>query len=938
MQTTRRGFLKTAVVGSAATAACAQPPPHSQLAQHPDAAPASSDAHVRLKTIVNGKPHEHEVDGDESTLAFVRERLGLTGCKLGCGHGACGACTMQVDGTPVVTCLLPALALEGKQVTTIEGLSSGGALHPIQRAFMAEDALQCGYCTPGFVVEAAAFHDRWRSRHGTAEPTHQEVADALAGHLCRCGAYPAIYRAVIAACTGKHDQAPDHGPRVDARAKVTGEARYTVDIQREGMLIAKLLRSPHAHARVKKIDWSAALAMPGVFGAIELTKPGNKIRYAGQELVAIAASDEATAEQAIAAVEIEYELLGVAIGREAALSPDAVEIYESKRARKHPPNANEAPLLPETWEGNLRGPFTLFAHHAGKARKRIEAAGAGQGRLVEGSFLTQTQAHTALEPHAAIAEWLAEDRLLVHVSTQAVRHLAEDLAHRYRLRREDVEVRAEYVGGGFGAKAVMSRETPIAVDLARVCGRPVKLVLDRREELTVGGTRPSVLSEVAIAADDEGMPAIRVRAQSDAGVAVGNATTTLVRIMYPQADLDLADYDVITNQPPGCPLRGPGGPPSYFALEQTVDAMAHVQGIDPLQLRKRWNHNPAREQVYAWAERLPKWRDRPSPQSDKGRFRRGVGLAAASWFYFAEPGARVRIDVGPEGLIVSTATQEIGNGVRTVLADVVAAVFGVDPHTIRVEIGTSKSVPGPMAGGSRSATSVGPAATAAALELRDELVELASARLRLVDAKPIAGGIQHRDGTLAWEEAFELAPTLSVTGKRGRDKGGFFLPPFEGVATGRYLSAAVQVSEIEVDTRLGRVRVLDTHAAFDVGKIYSPKLARSQAEGGIVQGIGYALYEERRLDPRDGRLLTGGLEDYRLCGIGDAGDIHVHFIEEGFEHAQGRGVGLGEIVTLAPSATIANAVFDATGWRPRAIPLRPDRVLAGLAGHEEVLR
>lgn len=914
------------MVGTAAAAACAQPP-RSQTAT-----PAQADGDVAPTTVevsatINGAPTKLRVGPDESTLAVIRERVGLTGCKLGCGHGACGACTMQLDGTPVATCLLPAVKLEGRSVQTIEGLGAT-SLHPIQRAFMAEDALQCGYCTPGFVIEAAAFHDRWRADHGTAEPTREQVAAALSGHLCRCGAYVAIYRAVIGACMGKYDAGPDRGPRIDALAKVTGQAKYTVDVAPEGVLIAKLLRSPHAHARVRAIDWSAALSRPGVHGAVELTKVGNKVRFVGQEVVGLAAVDADTAIAALAHVRVDYEVLPAAIGIDAALEPGAPLVYDNKKTRKRAPNENETPLLPETWDGNLRGPFSIFHHHPGRARRRIEAA--DESQKFAATFETQTQAHTALEPHAAVAEWLTEDSLRVHVSSQAVLHIAEGLAERFGLRHEQIEVRSDYVGGGFGAKAVVPIEAVIAIELARICGRPVKLVNDRREELAVGGARPGLRAELTLADDGGEQPAILMAGKSDAGVAVGSAASVMIRIHQPQADLDIVDYDVLNHAPPGTPFRGPGGPPAYFALEQAIDALARKRELDPIALRRRWNQNDNRERVLAWAEGVPLWRDRRPPESDKGRFRRGIGLASASWFYITEPATRVQIDAGPDGIVVSTACQDMGNGSRTVLADTVAGVLGIDPHAIRVEIGSSKAVHGPMSGGSRTTTSLAPAAIDAATELRDELVELARTRLNLREAKPVAGGVEQGGVITRWAEILEVAPKITTTGKRGRDQGGFFLPPVMNTAFGRYLSAGVQISEVEVDTRLGRVRVLRTHGGYSVGTIFSPVLARSQAEGAIVQGIGFALFEERRLDPRHGTLLTGGLEDYRLCGLADIGEIEVEFLPGGYENVRGGGVGIGELCTLPTAATIANAVHDATGWRPTKIPLRPDRVLEGV--------
>src|SRR6185503_18285811 len=215
---------------------------------------------------------------------------------LVCGAGVCGACTVQLDGEPVASCLLPAAAVEGRAITTVEGLTE----HPVTRAFAAHNALQCGFCTPGFVVEAAAFHDRWRAANATAEPSTAEIAAALAGHLCRCGAYPEIYAAVRAACTGEFDEpGPPAGPRVEAGAKVTGAARYTVDIRHPGQLTGLILRSPHAHARVGGIDLAPALAIDGVRAAVPMAPADGIVRYLGQPVAAVAADDRHAAERAL---------------------------------------------------------------------------------------------------------------------------------------------------------------------------------------------------------------------------------------------------------------------------------------------------------------------------------------------------------------------------------------------------------------------------------------------------------------------------------------------------------------------------------------------------------------------------------------------------------------------------------------------------------------
>lgn len=927
--TTRRGFLRGGV-GAALLGGACRPGVHGEAAPEgtpPDAAPRER---VDVATTINGEARSLSVGAEDSTLEVVRG-LGLTGSKHGCGHGACGACTMMVDGTPVTTCLLPATALHRRAVQTIEYVATApDDLHPVQRAFAAEDALQCGYCTPGFVIESVAFYERWRAAHGDAEPSRDDVAAALAGHLCRCGSYEAIYRAVQGACAGRFDRATA-SPRIEAADKLTGRAVYTVDVRLPGMLHAKVLHAPWAHARVRKLDWSKALALPGVRGVVDMLGPTKLVRHAGQEILAIAAVDEATASRALALVELDADVLPPLLTMTAALAPGAAAIYPNGD-RGHPSNATEGPLLPQRWHGNRRGPFKLFSKHGDKANRAIDEA-RSIGVVAEGSFRTQVQCHTALEPHAAVAAWDGPDRLTVYLSTQSVQMMAHDIAERFELREENVRVVAEHVGGGFGAKATLGPEAIVAIELARTTGAPVRYALERRAEIMLGGNRPGATIEVALATDKAGeMVGLRAKSTSTAGVAVGTVTSVMFRIIYPDAPRDLQDEDVVTHAPAGKPFRGPGGPPAVFALESTVDELAHLRGEDPLAVRKRWDPNPARKPLYAWAEGIPAWRDRGPVASDKGRFRRGVGVACGAWFAFAEPSTRLQLEITADGLLASCSTQDIGNGSRSSIANLVSHRFDLRPTQVEVRIGDSRYVHGPMAGGSRSTSSLAGACDDACDQLQDELVEFASRRWHLRGAERDPKGVRHDGGVIPWRDLVGIAPKLLVVGRRKRDKGGYFLPPLAGLAVERYVSGSLQIAHVEVDTRLGRVRVLETWLGAGVGRIVSPALARSQAEGGVIQGIGYALYEERRLDPRAGFLLTAGLEDYRIAGIGDIGPIHVHFDEHGYEKVPGHNVGLGELVTLTPAAAIANAVYHATKWRPRELPLRPDRVLEGLRG------
>ena len=446
---------------------------------------------------VNGDTHELAVGTDDTVVDVLRDRLHLTGTKLVCGSGVCGACTVLFDGEPVAGCLLPAVAVDGRVIETIEGVAARA--HPVVRAFAACDALQCGFCTPGFVVEAAAFHDRWRAGHGSAEPPDATIAAALAGHLCRCGAYLEIYEAVRAACAGRFDAAgPLSGPRLEAPAKVTGAAKYTVDIHHDGQLEGVIVRSPHPHARVVAVDLASALALDGVHAAVELLGPDRMVRYIGQEVAAVAAVDRRTAQAAAALVNVTYEPLPAVVGMAAARAAGAPEVYAGGRRR--PPAAAEGPPMPARWHGNVHGPVGTFSVRRRRARRLVARARAsGDPLLVEGVFRTEAQLHTAFEPHAAVARW-SGDELVVDVSTQAVAHVADQIAKRFDLSPQRVRVRAEHVGGGFGAKQQLTPETVAAISLARAAAAPVRVALDRLEELSVTGYRPAAEIGVSLLA------------------------------------------------------------------------------------------------------------------------------------------------------------------------------------------------------------------------------------------------------------------------------------------------------------------------------------------------------------------------------------------------------------------------------------------------------
>jgi len=851
-----------------------------------------------MEFIVNGKTAKVETGVDAPAVELLRDGLGLTGTKLACGSGVCGACTILVGGTPVVGCLTPGAAIEGRDVTTVEGL---GGTHPVQRAFAAHDALQCGYCTPGFVVEAAAFTDRWRAAHGEATPTRSQIAQAMAGHLCRCGAYESILAAIAAACAGRHDGDDPVPARVEAWEKITGRARYTTDVRLAGQLEGVIIRSTLPHARVGAVHLAGA-------AVADLLPADRVVRYVGQPIAAVAAPTRAEALAAAATAEVAYTPLPAALTTAEAEQPDAPLVYDSRAGRRGAPKSNEAPLSPAKWQGNVRGPAAA-SWRAGTAMRRIDAARErGDQRLVTATFTTATQAHTAMEPHACVARWDDQGELHLHLSTQAVSTVAAEAAKRWGLRPAQIHIVADHVGGGFGSKVHITSDLVAAVELARLTAAPVRVVLDRAEELTDGGSRPATRIELSLLADaDADLAAMSLDAWSDGGTSIGSNAAALSRYIYGTAPRRLRDFDVLTHQPPGAPFRGPGGPPMAWALEQAVDEIAHRCGEDPIALRRRWDGNPKRRALYEWAAALPAWTGRRPAGSPDGRFRRGVGVAATNWLYLLDPGTEIELVVEQGVVVARTTTQDIGTGSRSVIADVVRAELDLPAGRVRVELGRTGTVYGPASVASSATPSIGPAAIDAARRLRAAL-----------PAGPVLESLGDAEG-------------VRVVGRRRRDRRGYVTPfPIGNLAIGRGFAGAVHLTEVEVDARLATVRVTRVWCGIAAGHIYAERLARSQCEGGIIQGIGYALFEQRHVDPATGVVLTDNLEDYRIPGIGDTPEINLHFHQEGWEHVTGHGVGLGEMSTVGMAASIGNAVHAATGWRPHDLPIRPDRLRAGL--------
>ena len=500
-----------------------------------------------------------------------------------------------------------------------------------------------------------------------------------------------------------------------------------------------------------------------------------------------------------------------------------------------------------------------------KARSVLRsAAGEASHLLVEGVWSTSVHSHTAFEPHVAVAEWREDGHLALYLSTQGVTRNHASLARALDLDPDHLELVAEYVGGAFGAKQSHGIEPVAAALLARNAGTAVRIELDRVEELSVGGNRPGVDVELRLAADREGtLTALRVEAYADGGASAGSLVASgLPRFLYPGAPRLLLDYDVVSTAPPGIAFRAPGGPPALFALEQAVDELARRLDTDPVELRRRWNDRPLRAAMYDWVASSPLWRSRFEPRGR--RLSRGVGVAFGSWFQGHDPATTVTVTSSEGGFRVATGAQDLGNGTASALAAAVADAFGIEPSLITVELGRSSLGTGPMSSGSRTTASVVPAASDAAVRVRDRLLADARAVLGLEGARAVDGGLSHAGEHLSWEELLPRLSPVEMTSRRPADTRRFLPFDINGLRVGSGMTESAHIVEVEVDELVGSIRVRRVETCIAAGRMHAPVVARSHrrlggGRGGRpapddrAQGPPSPGMRARRRGPRPGR-------------------------------------------------------------------------------------
>jgi xanthine dehydrogenase YagR molybdenum-binding subunit len=687
-------------------------------------------------------------------------------------------------------------------------------------------------------------------------------------------------------------------PRIDGALKVAGAARYTYDISMPGMLYGAILRSPMPHARVKRVDLSRARRLSAVRAAIRMDD--TVVRFAGQEVAAVAAVDYETALDALGLIEVEYEPLPFVADLDSAMRPDAPPVFEGG--------------------SNVQRP-TVNGH--GDVKRGFAEASA----VHEAVYLTPVQTHVSLEVHGSVAHWDG-DELTVWSSTQGIFTVRDDLAVYFNLPRNKVRVICEYLGGGFGSKFGAKPETVIAARLAREANAPVKVMCTREGEHLATGNRPDAIQKVRLGARHDGkLTAIELVQHGGGGISGGSGSAGPFLSLYHSPNLRTEESNVFTNTGPCSPMRAPGWPQGCFALELAMDELARKLSIDRLEFRRLNNSNPVRALEFDIGAKLFGWKEKSAAPKSPGPLKRGIGVASAAWHALGASGPQARVIAHRDGRVeVLMGTQDIGTGTRTVLAMVAAEELGVELSRIDCRIGDTRypfSVP---SGGSMTTPSTTPAVRQAAAHLKEKLLRLAAPVLGAEpsDLEARAGVIRVRfdpSRSMPFADLCRRIPgdSLSAEGER--------VPNYEGY---RNDQAGCQFVEVEVDTELGIVRVLRVVAVHDAGQIIDPLTARSQVNGGVLMGVGYALFEARRMDPRLGVMVNPTMDDYKLVGPLDVPEIEVRFVEvaNGFNNT---GVmGFGEPAHVATAAAIGCAVYDAIGVPVRSLPITPDRVLAAM--------
>jgi xanthine dehydrogenase YagR molybdenum-binding subunit len=686
--------------------------------------------------------------------------------------------------------------------------------------------------------------------------------------------------------------------RLDGPAKASGRAKYTYDLLPKGMLWGKILRCPHAHAKIKSLDVSVAEKMPGVKAVRVIQGPGTEIQWALDEVVGVAATSEALADEALRAVKVEYEVL-----------PHFVNEANLAQAPKVDAGAEEVVGDPD----------------AAMATAEVK---------IKGTYGMPPVAHNCMEAHGQICEWTGPDTLNAWCSTQAVAGLAGQFAEGLGIPAANVHVMTEYMGGGYGSKFSVDRWGIECARLAKLAGAPVKLMLDRRAEITVAGDRPSAYGEIEVGAKKDGT-LVAWSSKTWASGGPGGAGNPPIPYIFQVPNRRHKHTSVPTNRASARAWRAPNHPQGAFLTFSALDDLAAALGMNPLDffiqnLAMSGQFEKVYREELQIADDLMGWRQRWHPRGDpaKGYIKRGLGLSLHTWGGRGHR-SNCEVTVHPDGIAeAKIATQDLGTGTRTVIAIVLADSLGLPLGSVKVSLGDSRY---PASGGSGGSTTVGGVSSATRRAAQNLLVTLFEKAALELGVKPEE--LEAAEGTirvkaepgksLTWRQVLSHFGQTPVTATGANPGAGDLTSSGVG---------GVQMADVSVDIETGVVRINKMVAVQDCGLIVDLKTAESQVYGGMIMGISAALSEEKVLDPVTGQVLTTDFESYKMAGIADVGELVVRMMTgPGYDE---RGViGVGEPPVISPGPAISNAVANATGVRVPFLPLNPRRVLDAIAAN-----
>jgi putative selenate reductase molybdopterin-binding subunit len=874
---------------------------------------------------INGTPHDRTPLPGQCLRTYLREE-GYFGVKKGCDAGDCGACTVHVDGTPVHSCVYPAFRARGRSVTTIEGLAGPSGLHPMQQSFLDAQGFQCGFCTAGMIMTAASLTDEQRG----------DLPRSLKGNLCRCTGYRAITDAIEGrppavcpaggAAVGSDLGAPA-GPQV-----VTGTARYTFDLDVPGLLHLKVLRSPHAHARILSVDTSDTLSVPGVEAVLthkdapdrlfstaqhenEAEDPYDTrvldevVRFAGQRVAAVVATSEAAAEEGVRRLRVEYEVLPAVLDPVLAMQPGAPLVHGDKGIA----------------EGIVRADANVVGElHAGIGD--VEAGFARADAVYEATFRTPRVQHASLETHGAVG-WLDDDdRLVIRSSTQTPFLTRRAVSRLFGLAQDRVRVVAGRVGGGFGGKQEMLVEDLVAMAVLRT-GRPVKWEYTRAEQFTAATTRhPFVITVKAGASLAGEITALQLNVLVDTG-AYGNHGPSVMHhgchetvAVYRCANIRTDAVTVYTNTVPAGAFRGYGLGQVTFAVEQVLDELARMIDMDPVTFREINVVRPGDDLTapgghvpdlgiasYGLDQCLDRMRAAAATvdQAPDG-WLVGQGMAIAM-IAAGPPGghfADATVTLLPDGRYeLAVGTAEFGNGSTTVHAQIVADELRTTPDRIVIRQSDTDVVRHDT--GAFASTGVvvaGQAVLRAARALRARILaaaERSPSEVACLTADSVAG-----------ISLTELAP-LTESGH------------FDG--TPRSVAFNAQWFRVAVDPGTGELRILRSVHSADAGTVMNPRQLRGQIEGGVAQALGATLAEHVDIDG-SGQVTTAAFRQYHLPTFADVPVTEVHFAQTTDTIGPLGAKSMSESPYNPVSPALGNALRDAIGVRLTELPYTADRI------------